>query len=408
MPYDQPYPDFAWSHSRDRTLVECARRYYYQYYGAHRGWMRYADEDTKLAYRLKNLTTLYLVLGLTVHKLARECVERVVQREPMIPFEGMVGRMRAELNHVCLASYHRSAFIEFPARSPMLRDVWYNGRRNERTDNMIREKLRTCAWALSKSPLWDELRQCKPEDILVVDSLSRFLYKGTYVFAAPDLVYRPEGEGSPRTVIVDWKTGGSEEDDAMLQLSLYALMVRTYMGIPFQEGSWQGRIVYLHRDRDEVWYDISAADIQLAEQRIQESIAAMRGYMADVEQNQPLPKVAFPILPPHRRSSCYNCNFFQLCHSELTATEWQVSELQAGGSSQKEPVAMEAPVGSGTDQAANEREGIDISRTGTLPIISASIQAAKRLRESAAAEAAGGDDNTAGASHTPVSGPGRS
>jgi hypothetical protein len=54
MAYDAQYPDFSWSHSRDRALPECARSYYWRYYGSHRGWHPDAPQTAQLAYALKH------------------------------------------------------------------------------------------------------------------------------------------------------------------------------------------------------------------------------------------------------------------------------------------------------------------------------------------------------------------
>ena len=67
-----PHPSFSWSHSRDRTLSECARRFYWQFYGSWLGWRHDAAADVRLAYRLKQLTSLSGALGQAVHARAGE------------------------------------------------------------------------------------------------------------------------------------------------------------------------------------------------------------------------------------------------------------------------------------------------------------------------------------------------
>jgi hypothetical protein len=49
------FPDFSWSNSRHKTFLECVRKYYYQYYESHNGWLYEAPDESKAAYRLKNI-----------------------------------------------------------------------------------------------------------------------------------------------------------------------------------------------------------------------------------------------------------------------------------------------------------------------------------------------------------------
>ncbi len=58
-----PYPAFSWSFSRHKTLTSCTRKYGYEYYFAHNGWLSYNVEPFhQHAYRLKKTTVdAYLI-----------------------------------------------------------------------------------------------------------------------------------------------------------------------------------------------------------------------------------------------------------------------------------------------------------------------------------------------------------
>ncbi len=52
-----PYPTFSWSLSRHKTLTSCARKYGYEYYFSHNGWLSYNVEPFhQHVYRLKKAT----------------------------------------------------------------------------------------------------------------------------------------------------------------------------------------------------------------------------------------------------------------------------------------------------------------------------------------------------------------
>ena len=84
---DRPYPEFSWSHSRDRSLAECARAYFWRYYGSHNGWLPDAPEEASVAYALKQLTTFPMILGTAIHACARDCALAVRQGAPRPSFD---------------------------------------------------------------------------------------------------------------------------------------------------------------------------------------------------------------------------------------------------------------------------------------------------------------------------------
>lgn len=306
-----PYPSFSWSHSRDSLFLLCARKYYWQYYGAHNGWLPEAEPEAQHAFVLKHLTALPLVLGTTVHQLAREMALAIRQGKPLPSLEALIRRTRDELNRAVLASYHRSSFIQHPTQHQMLHEIWRDGELDGALVERIRTKMHACLAALHNCSAWDDLRACDPSSILAVDTMGTFVVDGVTIFAAPDLVYSPQPDN---VVLIDWKTGS--ESGVELQLPLCALLVRDSLGIPFAERSWQGRVINLSTG-EETWYDLASADLELAEHRIRTSIAAMRGYLIDPVQNAPLPKDAFPLVAPAKRAQCHTCKFYELCAREL-------------------------------------------------------------------------------------------
>lgn len=310
MPALRAWPDFSWSHSRDRAFLECARAYYWRYYGSHNGWSAGADPETRLAYALKHLTTLPLVLGAMVHECARDGVLALRRGEARPTFEAMLTQVGTALNRAVLGSHHRDAFLADPRRIPMLREAWIGGRQETGALPRALARARRCLRALVEAPVWSELEACAADEILVVDRPEAFVHEGWAVYAGPDLVYRRGGE----VVILDWKTGA--ETDVELQLALYALYCRKVLGLPFREGHWWGRVVNLSTGGDTT-RPITRADLLGAAERIRDSVHAMQALLADAEENAPLPRESFPLLPEGRRQVCAGCSFFPLCRAEL-------------------------------------------------------------------------------------------
>ncbi len=309
----RPHPDFSWSHSRDGALLECARAYYWRFYGSHNGWLRDAPEEARLAYALKHLTTLPQVLGIAVHACARTSVLAVRAGLERPGFETLLALISDALNRAVLGSHRRAAFLRDPKRTSMLRDAWYAGRQDSGALVAAATKGRRCVRALCDSSIWEELGRCRPEWIAAADAPEAFVHEGWPVYAGPDLVYRPGGR---RVVVLDWKTG--DDGDAELQIPTYALYCRKVLGLRFRDGEWFGRVVNLATGADET-REITRLDLLRAAERIRASVGAMHSLLADVEENAPRAREAFPLAPEDRRQQCRFCPFFALCEGELAA-----------------------------------------------------------------------------------------
>jgi hypothetical protein len=311
MPNISPFPDFSWSHSRDRALMECTRAYYWRYYGSHNGWHPDAPESAHLAYALKQLTSFPMLLGTAVHECACKCALAVRQGAARPSFESMLASVSTALNRAVIGSHHRGLFLRDPKAVVMLRDAWYSGRAEASGLAPALTKARVCLRTLERAAVWEELAECRPEWVTAPDGPEAFVHEGWPVYAGPDLVYRPDGR---RVVILDWKTG--DDSDAELQIPLYALYCRTVLGMPFRDEEWFGRVVNLSTGED-TSQEITRIDLMRAAERVRQSVGAMHALLADADANVPLPMDGFPVLEPERRRSCQYCPFLALCEPEL-------------------------------------------------------------------------------------------
>lgn len=309
MPFEiRPFPDFAWSASRDRAFSECERLWYYLSYGSHNGWLSAAPPIARSAYALKQLTTLPMALGQAIHRRAREAAEAVRAGHPIPDRASMVQRTRAELNALVLSSRDGAAFLASPKHHPMLHELYYGiGLPRWRTDR-IAEKLERCLAALCAAQVWSELRSCPPSDVLLPDMPSSYLLHGVTVYAAPDLVYR----SGDLWTLVEWKT--SVDEDALEQLGVYALYLEHSLHIPFEEGAYRGLVVNLDADTTESVV-FTRSNLDAAASHVRQSVARMRGLLVDPEANVPKPKMLFRLARNPAR--CPRCNFFELCATAL-------------------------------------------------------------------------------------------
>jgi hypothetical protein len=285
--------------------VDCERRYYWTYYGSYWGWAPDAPPLVRRSFALKHLMTLSMALGAAIHRRARDCARAVRTGEPLPTYEDLLAPTRDDLNRIHRLSLHPNAFLQDPARHPMLREVWYGSGIRGADVEWVGGRMRRCLRSLLASPVWEDVRQADPKDILVIDSPCQFILGGVPLYAAPDLLYRRR---SGVWVIVDWKTG--REQDASAQLGVYAAYLEHGVGITVEPGRVLGRVCYL--DSGEEYEEVlTRADLDAAEASMQTSVSWMRGFLVDPEQNAPRDIDAFTCTS--QSSRCLGCNFQELC-----------------------------------------------------------------------------------------------
>lgn len=100
MAYEiKPYPEWSYSQTRDQLFHECLRKYYYYYYGSHNGWLiESASPEQITAYRLKQLTNLYLHLGGSVHMICENLITHWLHKKSIPSYEALNNHLRTTLN----------------------------------------------------------------------------------------------------------------------------------------------------------------------------------------------------------------------------------------------------------------------------------------------------------------------
>lgn len=301
----RPYPDFAWSISRQRQLRDCPRAYYYRYYLSHNGWLRDAPERSKLAYRLSKLTGLDALLGQEMDVRARE-VEAAARADETLPSaRGLEERTREALRDAWRSARdERTLFETRPKDVTMLRCFYVDGGPPSETEtDRLNEKLTACHKNLLATSHWDRLRECGPDGCVTIEPFAHFFLDGIKTYSAGDLAYVHEGT----VYLIDWKTGRPGNDDPVqVVLSTYCLLQSNphLAGMPVR-AALQYLLSAEERQVDQP-HDLQAFVIDT----VAEGIREMHSFLRDVEANAPLEMNEFP-----RRESglCGSCNYTSLC-----------------------------------------------------------------------------------------------
>lgn len=305
-----PNPSFSWSFSRARVLNDCERRYYWQYYGSHRGWLRDPDvgPDAKLAYRLKQLSTPELMLGSEIHTRAEEIAVAYKMRKAGPTLDEMVRKTEKAMYAAWRTS--REVFIRSPKRNPMFLEHYYGGDISNARRARLRAKLDQCLHSLFRWPGWTDVAAADPETILVLPKRTTTMVAGVPIYAAPDLAFR---NSSGELEIIEWKTGNA--DGAEAQVYAYAFFLR-HFGVAAE--TFRGRVVQL-ADGSEREFEVTKNDIATVMKRFRDDVWSMKGFVLemDTERNEAGPVDRFR-LPP-TEDACTWCPFYEVCQPQFDA-----------------------------------------------------------------------------------------
>jgi hypothetical protein len=300
--------DFTWSKSRHEKFNECARAYYYHYYGSWNGWLPEANHAVKELWILKKLSNRFTWAGKTVHDTigsALRAMRAGRELDPEFYIQRAHLRMRQEWKDSSAKNYwtlegrrYFAGLVEHEYSEPIEREVWATNWKN------VEQALR---WFFA-SPWLARARALKPDQWIEVDENrpdeTCFPLDGVKVFAIPDFVYRDD-EG--RAVLVDWKTGHARDgyDDQVLGYALY-LSLR----YGFSPERISATLVYLN-DGIEKTVQIDAAALERFKATARESIGRMKAMLSDPAKNVPRPIEAFAMT--ENLEKCKHCVFRRAC-----------------------------------------------------------------------------------------------
>lgn len=296
--------------TRRACFRECPRRYYYQYYASHNGWRDQAPALARATYRLKQLKSLPMLAGEALHEVFAQALVAVRGGGRAPDREALYAQVREPLNKAFAESKNRAAFERAPRQSTMLREFYYGTGPSDAAVESMRERLWRAIDGFLASKSFREAASAPFQEIKDVDHKGHFDLDGTRIYAAPDLDYRL---GDGRWVIVDWKTGAVDEEQKT-QVAVYGLYLRYRHGV---RDPIVAHLEYVAEGtRTDVAIDEGALEAALRE--IRDSVAAMRGYLADEAENRPREREAFPLAADRR--ICPRCNFYEVCKPDLEGT----------------------------------------------------------------------------------------
>jgi hypothetical protein len=300
--------EFSWSVTRDRLFEECARKYYFNYYGYWGGWEPDAPERVREIYVLKQLAHRATWIGQVVHDCIKRSLDNCARDIPVLPLDEILtitrdrmrrdfrssrsGHYRSNPKHACGLFEHEYG-IDVP--DEQWRAAW--------------EQVERCLKTFYRSETYAELSALAAEDFLEIERLSTFDLDGNPVSIRLDCVTREKD----RVIVWDWKSGRRESRDAKFQLACYAFYAHAAYGIPIHRIALR---------RFELYHDALHEDT-IGERELTEVLSYIRGSISDMKAtlDDPDRNLASEgcFAKASRREVCYRCEFLKVCGPDLPA-----------------------------------------------------------------------------------------
>lgn len=317
-------PEFSWSLSRQSSMNDCKRSYYYDYYGAHNGWLNNSPnvtEEQKVTYRYKKVGSLQMSFGAHVHDAIRTIIKMPTEAPNLKP---MVKKM---LHETCLKGKEIAKWWEQPKQYPALMETLYWGGfgspESKKQVDSVNEKLAKIDNVFN-TKTFEEIKEERIKEVLEVDEplsdarYGNFMLGEYKIYSKIDFLYiRDDG----KYVVVDWKTYGKDPDfepkiynKDYRQLLLYADYVHRKYNVPFDQIVC--RLENIITSTTFEVEDVSETDIKTLERDIKSGIKEMSVYVKDanLETNAPVEKRLFIQAGTDAEDKkCKRCKFKNMC-----------------------------------------------------------------------------------------------
>ncbi|UCZ53619.1 PD-(D/E)XK nuclease family protein [Bacillus shivajii] len=306
----KPYPEFSWSLSRHKSMIDCARKYGLSYYASHNGWFRDSSEFAKEAYRLKKITNLPILFGQEVHDMIESVINHYLATSNIPDEDRLTTHIRNQLNRAFRDSVKGyNDWFQRPNKFNMLHEIYYGGKLRQEAIEKIEERLDVCITNFLNSDSFRDLTERRSEiEFLESEQFRTMEIEGVKVFVVIDVLYKDLI--NDKWVIVDWKTGKESLEDRH-QLAIYAMYLSQKFGARLDQ--IQLRNEYLLTGDCRV-HELNESDLMNVYHIMKHSLVEMGKFLVDEDENKPVDLSLFP--KTEYIQKCDRCNFRQICERD--------------------------------------------------------------------------------------------
>ena len=300
--------EFAFSWSRHEAFYQCPRRLYWHYYGSWSGWEPEAPANAQLAYRLKQIQSVAMLVGDTFHAELAEILRRRGPKPQGVP----VDQLKADMERRLLKRLRESRNADWerygdPKHFTILFEDYYQSGVSAQVEEQAKRTLHSCVDGLAADPFGRRVFAVEKERLRLIDPKNigdtRVTWNGMLLYGSPDLVVEDEQGGLH---IVDWKTGKPRKPN-LAQLAIYGIFVSERFGVPTDRLT--AHLIYVMAGSREK-HDV-VEGVEEAKRAITTYVTDVKGRLTDVDNNVAGDIEQFPMTESRWR--CRSCNFRELC-----------------------------------------------------------------------------------------------
>ena len=208
---------YAWSESRVKTLRECARKYWYNYYASWEGWLKNAPQEKRDAYLLKHLTNKYMWPGSIVHEVIEYVIKTYKLNEKWISLRDAKELGINKLKSGWISSKNKD--WQKKPKSINLFEHYYNielsKEETDRCKTIVLDSIR----GFYISRMAGIIQTLKKEDWVALEDFQKFeMDDRSEVSVKIDCGFKYNG----KIYLLDWKTG-KVNDSVIEQLITYGM-----------------------------------------------------------------------------------------------------------------------------------------------------------------------------------------
>ena len=298
------YPEWSWSFARERLFNECLRAYYLHYYASHNAWLPGASDLSKKAFRLKQLSSLPVMVGNFLHRVAIKTIQLILSGTPLWDADAILSDARRYLADVITKSDNKPEWERNPKSFTMLHESYYGTGITKQKLAEVEHQVLICASNLLNSSTIETIKGNSVTIYEAEEKFNYFMLDEHKIYACMDLFFCNESNTFP---VVDWKTGRNVSVDRD-QFPIYGTYIQKKYKLPLDKVEFSSEFLSIGR---KATYKIDECDILFAEMRIRRSIKNMQKYVADAIVNRPVDVDAF--IPKPTGDCCRTCRFIESC-----------------------------------------------------------------------------------------------
>lgn len=309
--------NFCWSFSQSKDCNDCLRRHYWNRYGFWGGWDSSAPETARTAYRLKQMSNKWSLIGDAVDRTIGETVHRLAVGAEVSYDQALqkaTTLLRDAWKQHCTGKWRAN-----PKRCVCIREVYYDEISSEPSigrdawAESVKDRTESCLKNFFSRVL-PRLEGITAANIVPVAHVDQgdpehFYLGQVKVYAIPDYAYAR----ADKVIILDWKTGRVRKEHEQ-QIRVYGLWAQMKHQAPAD--SIELSLEYLESGESvAVSYTPElASDVC---DTIMESVNRMRENIVDgdIQRNEPNDIETF--VKTDNLNACRICNYLELCNRQF-------------------------------------------------------------------------------------------